>query len=253
MALRIGQTCVIAAGLLACCALALRYLNRAGQIRQFRRMSLHSLALIQRDHLNDPVFLFYFGRRLNDAGSSDQAIPVLERAAGLEPDDGPVRDEWARALLQTGQVTRAFGELRQYLGTHPGSAEAHYLIGKFYFTEGSLAPARSALQEAVRLDAGSGQAWSLLAQALIKTSDTGGAEAAVRKALAIRPDSAEDHVQLASLLAARNLPAADKEFRTAIELAPGNEEAHREYSRYLLAQKRAPEAETQARLATRLR
>src|SRR5579871_586185 len=122
----------VAAGTLAVCAVPYTALYRNAR---FSRLRLEELAGIQERYVNDPIFLTYFGRRLNERQQFTQALPVLERAAGLDPDSAPARDEWAKALLGTGQVSLAYGQLRQFLGTHPQSAEAYLLLGKYYVTQ----------------------------------------------------------------------------------------------------------------------
>lgn len=219
---------------------------------RFSRMGLRDLARGQEAHADDPIFLYYFGKRLNEAGQYATALPVLARAAGIDPDAARVRDEWARALLASGHVSEAFGELRQYEGTHPRSAQAHLLVGKFYATEQNYEAARIALEASVKRGLDTAEVWSLLAHVRIKLGNNGGAQEALARALRLRPDSADDHLQLAVLLTAGDPARARREYARAVDLAPRNATCRREFSRFLLNVGDTSAAEREARAAVAL-
>jgi tetratricopeptide (TPR) repeat protein len=115
---------------------------------RYRHMTLLQMIRQFPKHRVDPIFLYYLGLKLNQRGDYVHADPVLRHAVGLDPDNPKYRDEWARALLGSGLVTAAFGELRQYVGTHPQSAQAHYLMGKFYVSQRAMDKASDELQKA---------------------------------------------------------------------------------------------------------
>lgn len=219
---------------------------------RFSRMSLEDLSRAQESHVNDSIFLYYFGKRLNERQDFGQAATVLERAAGFDPDSARIRDEWARAQLGSGQVTVAFGQLRQYLGKHPRSGEAQLLLGKFYATQQNYDAARTALESAVKKGADTAETWSLLAHVRIKLGNNEGALAALDHAIRLRPDSADDHLQRAVLLTVADPTHARREYACAVELAPRNATCHREYSRFLLNAGDAAHAEQEAQQAVAL-
>ena len=213
--------------------------------------SLAQLAAVQTEKQNDPLFLYYFGKKLNQAGRFADAEAVMQRCVGLDPEPARFRDEWAQALLGSGNMSGAFGELRQFVGTHPRNAEAHRLIGKFYLTQQSFQPARQALQRSVDLDRANAESWSLLGQTLIKLGRYADASAALRRALGIR-QSAADHLQLAVLLMPSNPAEARAEFVEAVAGSPRDSTAHREYARFLFASRSFADAEREARTASQL-
>ncbi len=247
--LRTLQLAAVAGVTLAVCAIPY---TAAYRDARFRHLGLEELSRTQEAHVNDPIFLYYFGRRLNERQQYGASLPVLERAVGLDPDAARARDEWARALLATGNVTGAFAELRQFVGTHPNLADAHFLIGKFYATQENLTTARSALERTVQLDPQNGEAWSLLGKVRIKMADYAGARQALETALRLRPGAADDHLQLGVLLAPDDPHHARQEFARAAALAPRNPVVRREFSRFLLTTQDAREAEAQARQAVQL-
>lgn len=216
---------------------------------RYARMSLKEQLQTEAEHLNDPLFLTYLGRRLNDEQRFQQALPIAERAVGLDPDSARARDEWTRALLGTGQVTGAFGQLKQFLGTHPNSSEAQFLMAKFYLTQQNLTPARHALEETVRLDPKHAEAWSMLANVRMKAGEYAEARIALETALRLRPNQAQDHMQLAVLLTPTDVAGARSAFMRAVALAPNDALCHRQYSRFLLDSGDPIGAEREARRA----
>ena len=187
----------------------------------------------------DPIVLYYLGRRLNEQGYYAQADPVLRQGVGLDADSARLRDEWTRALLGSGLTTAAFGQLQEFAGTHPNSAEAHLLLGKFYITQHSLQRAIEELKKCVVLDPNSGEGWANLTVAYGEIENEVArhdpALAAAQKAVALRPDNAGDRLRLALLLSSPGNPdAARQAFEEALRLGPRVADAHRAYADWLL-------------------
>lgn len=130
----------------------------------------------------------------------------------------------------------------------PPAYEA-YLRGVYLERHEQPAQAVAALQEAVLLDpafaAGYGEL--ALARLLVQAPDRPdlkGTEAAARRAIALDPDLAEGHLALGQILLnyRRDWEGAGREIRAGLALAPGCAGAHHDYSRYLAALGRYPEA-----------
>jgi len=227
---------------------------------QERRLSRLPLADLQRERggrMDDPRLLYYVGLRLNQQGRFAAADPVLRNAVGLDPDSPRLRDAWIQALLGSGLTTAAFGEVREYAGTHMDSAPAHLILGKFYASQHSMVRASEELTRAVALDPKLGEAWSLLAVAQSGLDHFPEAEAASERAVALCPHSAPDRLGLALLQARQGRrEAARVSFGQAVALGPDSADAHRAYARYLLATSAGPAddhaAETEARRALAL-
>ena len=219
-----------------------------------------SLAALQRERgkkLDKPRLLYYEGMRLNEAGRFPEADPLLRQAVGLSPNEPQYRDEWARALLGSGLTTAAYGELKEFVGTHPGSARAHLLMGKFYYIQRATDRAEAELQRSLQINSSDADAWEYLAASRDADGDLAGAEVAAEKAVRLRPRSAPEHLVLASLLARLNHPIqAGHEFARSIALAPRIAVAHSEYASWLLDSGATPSdrklAETEARRAIAL-
>ena len=219
--------------------------------RQLAHQDIAILLQQRSAHENDELFLGHLGKRLNAQQRFAEALPLLTRAVGLSPRNAELRDEWAKAQMGTGHVTEAFGQLKEFFAANPLSADAPFLLGKFYVTQQAFGPARRALEIAVKQNPRNGEAWSLLAHCRIKMANNGGAIEALEKAVALRPADAANHLQLATLYGAKQPDLAQQEFHKTIELVSDNVVAHREYSRFLLGQGKTEEAEKEARLAVK--
>ncbi|HZP80332.1 MAG TPA: tetratricopeptide repeat protein [Chthonomonadaceae bacterium] len=206
------------------------------QERRLKGMSLPALEREWRVRGNgDPRLLYYLGLRLNQQGHFAAADPILRQAVGLTPDSPRLRDEWARALLGSGRTTAAFGELRQFAGTHPHSAPAHLLLGKFYVTQNSMNRAIEELNRAVQLDPALFEGWAYLAVAHDALRNYPQAKEAAEKAAALRPRDFGSRLQLAlQRVHAGETEGARQAFAQAIALGPGSPVAHREYAQWLL-------------------
>ena len=227
---------------------------------QERRLSRLSLAQLQGERggrLDDPSLLYYVGLRLNQQGRYAEADPYLRNAVALDPDSPRLRDAWMQALLGSGLTTAAFGEVREFAGTHENSAPAHLILGKFYVAQNSMIRAVEELSRAAAIDPSSGEAWALLALAQTGLGHIPEAEAAAERAVALRPHSAPDRLGLALLLARQGRRAlALASFEQAVALDPASADAHQAYARYLLTTAAGPDddrrAEAEARRALEL-
>ena len=202
---------------------------------RFSRQSLPTLERELARSQTDPIFLYYFGLRLNQQGRYLQADPVLRQGVGFDPESPRLRDEWARALLGSGLATAAFAELWQFVGSHPDVAAGHFALGKYYYTQNSLGHARQEFERSVALDGSQAEVWQFLSEAADGLGDRERAAQAASRAVALDPRSGQYHLLLASLLAQGQSPkTAGGEYRTAVRLIPRNALAHQQYAHFLL-------------------
>ena len=144
----------------------------------------------------------------------------------------------------------------------PAAYEA-YLKGRYYWhedTEHNWLKARQCFEHAAEMDPNYAPAYAGLADYYWSTDELP-PDVAIRnakqyalKALGIDSTLAEAHTSLGAVrfYADWNWPEAESEFRRALELDPGNVEAHRMYSAYLSAMGRAEEALAEGRRAQEL-
>jgi tetratricopeptide (TPR) repeat protein len=196
-------------------------------------------------HQNDPIYLYHLGSRLQAAGRSEEALGVLERAAGLSPDEIRIRRAWTDVLMATGRVTGAQGYLQEFVRSHPKSSEGHTLLGEFYGSQNSMERAQEELETAIRLDSQNSHAWTLLAKVRDYFFNVGGAREAVLAALKADPQNADAHAYLGRLETKSNPDAAIRSLREAVRLAPEQSEFARALAALLLDTTK-PEAITEA-------
>jgi Tfp pilus assembly protein PilF len=212
------------------------------------RMSLPALQQELQARGQSSRLLYTIGLRLNQQGRFAEADGYLRQSVGLDPDTPRLRDEWARALLGSGQVTAAFGELREFAGTHPNLPESHFLLGKFYYTQNSMQRACEEFERTIALRPEDGEAYLCLSGAADSLNDRTRAVQAAERAVALKPKSAEAHLAFASLCVRTDRPPERirDEFQKAITLAPQNAVMHQEYARWLLKSARTPDDRQQA-------
>ncbi|MBB6048885.1 tetratricopeptide repeat protein [Armatimonas rosea] len=206
---------------------------------RYQRMSLAELAKARGARQDDVALLYYHALALIRQGRLVEAEPLLAIAVEREPREPRYRDAWARALLDRGFVSTAFGQLKQFVGTQPQLPEAHYLMGRFYLTQGAMDKAVTELTEALRLRPQYPDAHSLLAAAHEDLGELPLALKAAQDAAQQAPDAVANQLLLASLLERTNQPEkARPVFERALQLAPQDPVAMREVARFLSDQAR---------------
>jgi hypothetical protein len=118
----------------------------------------------------------------------DYAIPYLERAEGLFPNNYSVEMSWGRALECLGRREEALQRLQGAAALQPGSY-VYQLIGLLYAELGSYTEAGAALQKAVKFDPGSVGAHNALALLYEAVSDLPAAEKEYRTILTLDRDN----------------------------------------------------------------
>jgi TolB-like protein/Tfp pilus assembly protein PilF len=144
----------------------------------------------------------------------------------------------------------------------PAAYEA-YLKGRYHWQQGTehdWQQARQYFEQAAQIDPNYASAYAGLADYYLSTDELPPrvampkAQQYALKALEIDPTLAEAHTSLGTVrfLADWNWSEAEKDFRLALELNPGDVEAHRMYSAYLSAMGRGEEALAEIRRAQEL-
>jgi TolB-like protein/Tfp pilus assembly protein PilF len=178
-----------------------------------------------------------------------------------------VQDDIARAIVDALQLTLSSTD-REQIGTHSTinvQAYNEYLIGRHLWNERtpqSLLQAIEHLRAAVAIDPDYDEAWVALAETYVVMPESYAgsleetiplAREAVRKALAINPDSA--HALAASASYKGNYDydweGSNADFERALDLSPGYATAHQWYAESLNIQGRVDEALYQLELARR--
>lgn len=224
-------------GLLIACVLGAAFLWSAPW-RQERALQSASLAQLQRRSRREPdnarVF-HYLGARALQAGRPEVAYDAFTRAGDLDPDD---EQSWLGGAALAGRLHGSQGELdllSLFLARHPRSAAAHAALSQFYHRRGVYLAAYQEALASASLTPHDADAWRAAGSEAILGQSYPEAEAAGRRAVALRPQDWANQVGWGDALAALHRPAeALACYRQALRLAPEEPAAADSLARALL-------------------
>lgn len=84
-------------------------------------------------------------------GDYEEAAALYEKAVSLHTDSPSDRLEWAKALLSTGQTSRAIEVLRELVDAFPGQTDAYYQLGIAYQEQKEFQEAKRNFEEALAM------------------------------------------------------------------------------------------------------
>jgi len=161
------------------------------------------------------------------SGHADAALPVLQRAVGIDGGRPAFHTTLGQAWLQLGQPEPALRSFLAATGLQADFAPAHFFAGIVLRQLGRREEARAALEKAVRLAPDHALAMFHLGTILQEQGDRAGAVARYRQALALSPDFAEVELNLGICLASGGeVAAALPHLEHAAALRPELVEAH---------------------------
>ena len=160
-----------------------------------------------------------FGLSLQMQGKD--ALPAMQRAAALLPNDAEAHVNLAAVLRAAGQLDSALASSRRALEIRPDFAEAHNNLGVILKDLGQLEAASASYHKAVELKPDFAAAHNNLGIVLNELGQFDNAVASYRRALEIKPDFVDAHNNLGNaLLAFRQLDDAIACYRRALEFKP---------------------------------
>jgi tetratricopeptide (TPR) repeat protein len=178
------------------------------------------------------------------------ALPALQRAITLLPDDAGVHNNLGNALGQHGRLDDAAASYRRALALKPDFAEAHNNLGYVLRGLGQLDDAVASYRRALRIKPDYAEAHHNLGDALLRLGRLEDAVAAYRRALALSPDFVEAHNNLGNaLLELGRLDEATASYRRVLATRPDFAEAHSNLGTALRLAGQASEAEASCRRA----
>jgi TolB-like protein/Tfp pilus assembly protein PilF len=176
-----------------------------------------------------------------------------------------IQEEVTRSIADQIEISLTPPERASLASTHPVDPEAHedYLKGRYYFnqrTEDALNKSIGYFQQAIAKDPSYSLAYSGLADAYALLGFRGGfpskdalsrAKAAALKAIALDDTLAEPHASLAFIVETHewDWATAEREYKRALELNPGDARAHHWYAGYLMYVGRFEDGISEARRA----
>lgn len=135
------------------------------------------------------------------------ALPALQKAAELLPDDAEVHSNLGAALQELGRLAEAEASLRRALEIRPAYAEASSNLGNVLKDRGQLEDAVASYRRALETNPGFAEVHYNLGAVLQNLGQPDGAMASYRRALEISPGFVAALNSLAILLIAKGEPA----------------------------------------------
>lgn len=156
------------------------------------------------------------------------AVPLLEEASQLRPDDPEAVEFLGNALRRLGRSDEAIAFFSRAAQLNPASPWPLVQLGQVHLQLGNTDEAVAALRQALARRTDLPPAFELLARAYLADGQPQQAVAAWRQAIALRPDSAAYFVGLGDALQAAGNPAeAVGAYEAALRLDPDNLQALR--------------------------
>jgi tetratricopeptide (TPR) repeat protein len=208
-----------------------RALKAPEGVELFKTSVEELLVLAAKNPDSYPVHLV-LARRLREAGKTDEALKVLERAATLVPlangDDSP-HAQIAEIALERKDQARAIAALEAVVKTDFDNVQAARELAAAMRDAGITDPARTApvYQRIVAIDPFDAGSHATLGRLALQRNDADLAIREFRAVLALKPvDQAAAHTDLAeAYLRGGRRPDARKQTLAALEIAPGYERA----------------------------
>ena len=167
------------------------------------------------------------GNSLRDLGRPDDAVASYRRALAIKPDYAEAHGNLGIVLQDLGRLDDAVASYRRALAIKPEYAKAHNNLGNVLRDLGRLTEAVESHRKALAIEPEYAEAYNNLGNALRDLGRLDDAVESHRKALAIKPDYAEAHNNLGNALRGLGrLTEAEASYHRALAIEPEYAEAH---------------------------
>lgn len=176
------------------------------------------------------------GNVLQEGGQFDAAVASYRRACVLNPRVPHIYNNLGNALKELGQIDAALSNYRAALELDPHYAEAYNNLGTVQQSVGQIEAAVVSYRQALTLHPTFAEAMCNMGNAYRELGQIDAALAAYRQALAINPAHADSHNSLGvALQGLGEFDAALSSFAAALEIKPDHADAHANAAHLLLA------------------
>lgn len=186
------------------------------------------LKLLENSHPSDPRVTYIDALLASDRGDLNAAVNGFREALRQDPTLSGAWQDLGLAFIKLGRWSEAVESFSELGKRQPDSVEVAYFHALSLFNAGRVSEAEREVRRALRLDAGTSAAHTLLG--IILASRGGGARTeaaeALSQATALDPTSFDAHFYLGRVqYALRDYQAAAKALRTAVTINPRHPEA----------------------------
>ena len=181
----------------------------------------------------EPKVHYELAMALRGLGESEQAAQELKQFQDLKKADSDVLEAASRAAqadeeLTEGKVQEAIGHYREACDAEPGKATYKFKLALALHKAGDLDGERAQLEQALKLDPGLAAAQRQLGYLLARAGDADGAVEHFKMAVNAAPAWVDAWINLAAELAVEaHFPEAREAVAKALQLDPGNAQAHK--------------------------
>jgi tetratricopeptide (TPR) repeat protein/SAM-dependent methyltransferase len=192
-------------------------LHQAGRLEEIEERARNLTARYPEDVFGYNVL----GTVLLQQDRSEAALPPLEQAVALSPDESDLRNNLGIALLDLGRTGEALACFRKAVALRPASATAHGNLGNALLAQGRLEEAVASYLRALAINPDYAKAHYNLGNALKDLGRTDEAVASYQRAIAIRPGYASALANCGITLKERGrLGEAERYARQSLEADP---------------------------------
>ncbi len=168
------------------------------------------------------------GQLAESQGQGDKALESYKKALEVEPNNPGALVSLARFYERKGDSTQAIQYFQKASTANPSDASIHNDLGLAYSKAGNAAAARDSLNKAISLDGKEVRYRNNLATVLV---ENGQADEAVNQLKQVLPPAVA-HYNVAYLhFSKQNIPAAQQQLQTALQIDPNLTQARELYSR----------------------
>ena len=186
-------------------------------------------------------------------GQGKDALPALQTAARLRPEDAVAHFNLGNELARHGRLEHAAESYARAVSAQPRLAQARHHLGDMQLQLGRLAEAVASFQSALSIDADLPETHASLGRALMRLARPEDAIESFRRAVNISPEFTEAQANLGNALRSiGRLEEAAAAYRAALRSNPDFAPAYTELATALRLQRRSAEAEASCARALEL-
>jgi tetratricopeptide (TPR) repeat protein len=213
------------------CALCFHQLARIAQREGIKEKALAFLIKAKAAAPDNPEILFEFGRTCLEGDLFRDAIPALEKAVQLRPDNGRYAYVLASAYVGKLRYKEALAILDRLVKQHPEDPVLNYAYGSVLYTEGTnLDGAENYLRKSISLQPNQLGAYYYLGMVMVKKGDQEQASTILHELLERYPDHLGSLEQLGTILVKqRKNDEAKQVLEKVLQLEPNSLTGHYQY------------------------
>lgn len=221
-------------------------LGEAAEQQGISEKALAYLIQAKKQDPENPEILFEFGRVSLRRDLVKDAVPALEKAAALRPDQDSYIYVLASAHVADGNLAKAASLLLGLLQKHPEDAVLNYAMGTVYYLQAKFPEAETSLKRSLKLKPDQVAASYYLALTYQGKGDDDQAASLFREVIKRQPDHGPAYVKLGTILVReRQYDEARDDLEKAVSLVPDSVEAHYQLGMVLRRLGNVPESQDQ--------